>query len=968
MLLVAGIAQAQKNSKDTQEKGLRAQLTEWLTAYSRYGINNAPCTLKEIHVSPDSQYVNITCGGGFQEQYFTPEVVSRIYDDVRSMLPDSLSRYDLYVTTDGRHIEDLVPNIMRKGGKDYSRLLPRDFATNTAPWVTNISRPYRATEGLEGSHIAVWQSHGRYYRHAKSEWAWQRPQLYCTCEDLFSQTFLVPYLYPMLEKAGAIVFTPRERDWQRNEVIVDNDYPDRGGTYTESINSHTSNFQWRNSPNPGFAKHKSIYYANDSLFYDGTARYLTTVDKPDYRSQCTWTPDIPEDGNYAVYVTYHSFTNSTQKAHYTVHHSGGMTEFNVNQRIGGGIWVYLGTFPFRKGCSDQACVVLDNGSSETGTIITADAVRFGGGMGNVLPESANAVLTYTDSTMTEPHVPDMISVSGMPRWAEAAKYSATWMGFPHRTHSNKFGIRDEYDNDINSRSQAVNYLSGGSVFNPAQEGLGVPIELTMACHTDAGYKKHEYTGPLAIYMTDFNEGQTGAGLDRYVSRDLASMLLANLSEDLKGWGWPVRNLWNRNYGEAREPLSAACILEMLSHQNFNDMQLGYDPKFKFAMTRSIYKTIVKFIATQHSRSYTIQPLPVRNFAVTLNENRNEAELSWEPTDDPSEPTATPTHYILYTKRGDGGFDNGKTVKGTSTNVSIEPGTAYSFRIAAANKGGESFQSETLSAYIAEDNIGTVLIVNAFTRLEGPAAIDTETARGFDLDLDPGVQYGAFAGFCGRQVNFNPSREGSDTGCGKSSDELAGTIVMGNTFDYPALHGDAIRQAGRHSYCSVSKEALTKGKININDYKMVDVICGVQKEYGRNILSILSDYLKYNGRMLLSAANIAPVVSGMDNLSVRADSTLTDKSINTVSGCGTECSFYREMNPWSYSVPAPTVLSAIADDNHTYPIMTYRDGQPSAVAHEDNDNRHIILGFPIESITSADKRNSLMRAFIRFLEK
>ena len=32
----------------------------------------------------------------------------------------------------------------------------------------------------------------------------------------------------MLENAGAIVYTPRERDWQRNEVIVDNDTHPQG--------------------------------------------------------------------------------------------------------------------------------------------------------------------------------------------------------------------------------------------------------------------------------------------------------------------------------------------------------------------------------------------------------------------------------------------------------------------------------------------------------------------------------------------------------------------------------------------------------------------------------------------------------------------------------------------------------------------------------------------------------------------
>ncbi len=37
--------------------------------------------------------------------------------------------------------------------------------------------------------------------------------------------FVLPYVIPMPENAGAIVYTPRERDTQKNEIIVDNDTP-----------------------------------------------------------------------------------------------------------------------------------------------------------------------------------------------------------------------------------------------------------------------------------------------------------------------------------------------------------------------------------------------------------------------------------------------------------------------------------------------------------------------------------------------------------------------------------------------------------------------------------------------------------------------------------------------------------------------------------------------------------------------
>ena len=74
--------------------------------------------------------------------------------------------------------------------------------------------------------------------------------------------------------------------------------------------------------------------------------------------------------------------NSVSDAKYLVFHNGGVTEFKVNQRIGGGTWVYLGTFTFDKGRNDYGMVVLSNESKEKG-VVCADAVRFGGGMGNI---------------------------------------------------------------------------------------------------------------------------------------------------------------------------------------------------------------------------------------------------------------------------------------------------------------------------------------------------------------------------------------------------------------------------------------------------------------------------------------------------------------------------------------------------------------------------------------------------------
>ena len=129
-----------------------------------------------------------------------------------------------------------------------------DIEYTDDPWVFNASHPYFITEGLQNRHLSVWASHGRYYDNDQKRWKWQRPNLFGTTEDLFTQTIVVPYLIPMLQNAGAIVFTPRERDWQKKEIIIDNDDPIKANYYKETVNGK----KWKTGKEPGFAAKKAL--------------------------------------------------------------------------------------------------------------------------------------------------------------------------------------------------------------------------------------------------------------------------------------------------------------------------------------------------------------------------------------------------------------------------------------------------------------------------------------------------------------------------------------------------------------------------------------------------------------------------------------------------------------------------------------------------------------------------------------
>lgn len=930
---------------------VKQRLTDFFKNYQTSHADIGTCKLDHFVLDHEKRTLQVYASPSFGYQPFTEETTSAIYRLITQSLPGPVNYYQIAIYADGMPIDNLIPNAFRKK-KDTDRQY-KNISYHGNPWVENLSRPYEITRGLKGTHLAVWQSHGMFYKIDRNEWRWQRPRLFGTTEDLFTQSFVVPYLIPMLENAGAIVFTPRERNWQRQEVIVDNNTCPAGSQYLEV---NYKKCCWTNAPAPGFAQRYSVYPDNHNPFADGTARMITTQTKPE-KAFAEWIPDIPEKGKYAVYVSYQTLPESVSDAKYLVFHNGGVTEFRVNQQMGGGTWVYLGTFEFDKGCNDYGMVVLSNESKEQG-VVSADAVRFGGGMGNI--ERGG-------------------SVSGMPRYLEGARYWAQWAGMPYPVYSKSNGTND-YNDDINTRSLMTNYLSGGSVFNPAEKGLKVPFEMTLGFHSDAGFKTDDQlVGTLGIYTTGFNEGRLNCGISRYASRDLADMVLTGLKRDIDarfGVNWQRRSMWNRNYSETRLPAVPSMILELLSHQNFNDLKLGHEPAFKFTVARSVYKSVLKYLADMHGTNYTVQPLPVTHFAISEGKKKNTFDLRWTPTEDVLEPTAEAQGYIVYTRVGRGGFDNGTYTRKPELTVEVEPGLVYSFRVTAVNRGGESFPSETLSACKAKRSKGAVLIVNAFDRVSGPGSINSPLMQGFDLLNDPGIPDGQTPAYCGYQQNFDRSRPGieDETGLGYSGNELEGKLIAGNTFDYPFIHGKAIQAAGRYSFVSCSDETIESGSTDLTAYDVVDFLYGAdRKGISPEIREALTRYCNQGGSLLISGAYLSDGKSKnaegktfCQNVLKYADQGLTAPlSCEEVSGLNVRFRLPRRANETTYAVPQSGYLYPTGGSFSTF---VYTSGNYGAGIAYRGNYRTFVLGFPFEIIPEEGERNHVMKAILGFFEK
>ena len=927
------------------QKELKDKLNRYFNGYrvSSQVLRNRS-KLAELQINDSLRTIEVSADTHFGEQVFTPESVSTIYDAVRALMPDSVADYQLTIKTGGWSLEQLVPNRL-KPAEDKTRSWG-DINYKGKPWVSKASLPFEIEHGLQNRHLCVWASHGRYFHIKDSTWKWQRPPLFGTREDLFTQTIVTPYLIPMLERAGAIVFTPRERDWQRNEVIVDNDTPESG--YQESYVSH----RWNHCDSTGFGLHPGVYVDHENPFEQGTSRQASTVDGPHHQSTVVWKPNIPEAGRYAVYVSYQTLEKSIDDAHYTVWHQGVPTEFHVNQQMGAKTWVYLGSFDFDAGQSERNCVTLSNVSKHHHGVVTADAVRFGGGMGNIRRG-------YT--------------TSGLPRCLEGSRYYAQWAGMPYEVYSTKNG-EDDYGDDINARSYMANFLAGGSVYIPDTTGLKVPLELSLAVHSDAGFTRdgRSHTGTLSICTTYLNDSIFRTGRSRLASRDFADELLTSVSSDMaRLYGsWPTREIYDRNYSESRCPGVPSAILETMSHQNFWDMRYGQDPNFRFDFARSVYKAILRYVSRMHHTKYVVTPLAPNRLRVELT-GKGSAKLSWHPVKDPDEATAEPTGYIVYTAIGKNGFDNGQYVKGKG-HTSL-----------AVNEGGESFPSETVSAYDVPGSQKSVLIVNGFHRLASPAVRNNAAEQGFDMEMDPGVTYGRTAGWLGYQTSFDKTQMGRETrtGLGYTNDSLMGQFIAGNDFNYIRTHAEAIASAQRLSISSCSAECLNTNEVRPTEYQMMDLILGLEKNDGWSLRQYqafppmlrqhLQLFTKRGGALLVSGSYIGSDMAAPaerryleDILKVSYEGINCDSlQRDSIQGLGTTFDFYRHLNETHYAATHPEILQPVAP---AFTAMAYADSYSACVAYDGKDYKAMTIGFPFECIKDEQKRLSLMRGILRFL--
>ncbi|MEZ4319253.1 MAG: N-acetylmuramoyl-L-alanine amidase [Myxococcota bacterium] len=554
--------------------------------------------------------------------------------------------------------------------------------------------PGLATGILSGKAVYLSQCHGWIYQESLGRFATQRGNIHETVEDLHNPEGMNQYLTAYLENAGAAVFTVKERDLQTATAIADND----GSGYSESGTGFETYLD-------GFGNASTYAYGTDPFDSGTTRRFPATGG-----GVATWTPSVPVDGYYNVYVSWDSDPANASDAHYRIVHPGGVIDRYYDQKVHGSTWQYTDQLWLPAGVGGLT-VELVGDSTQTGAWLNADAVRIGGGMG---------VITRQGVT------------TGRPRWEGGAVQGVQFLGAPSSIYD-PFSDGDGSDPTSRSRWAAWEHPSG-------EEAVYV------SWHSNAltGQPDSPARGTTVYYAGGGSDSPHAAECSAGAvtgSFTLADELQDGIMEQIVGrWdaGWQDRGVNRECFSEVSPSNNSempAALIELAFHDNPDDAAALKDPGFRRDVSRGMAKGIIRYFAAQDGVTPQFPPESPQSVSA-LHEPGGGIRLSWAAGPSGGLDGDAPTGYIVYTSVDGRSWDNGFAVSGTTTLVNPPYATRF-WRVVATNGGGQSFPSDIVGARHSPEGFAPILVVGAFDRFDtgqlGFESINTlGTVRRFDV--------------------------------------------------------------------------------------------------------------------------------------------------------------------------------------------------------------------------------------------
>jgi len=714
--------------------------------------------------------------------------------------------------------------------------------------------------------------------------------------------------------AGATVVSMRPLGHQTNEVILDNDSP--GVSFVGT---------WSNSGN-------STFWGSP-----GDVPYRFAALNATETATATYTPTIPVAGFYPVYTWVLAGEDRGDQL-YRIRHTGGESLVRIpHYRVGNG-WIYLGEYYFNAGANAAlgSVVVSNLRGTVQGSVVIADAIRFGNGMGTVNRGGG---------------------ISGYPREDENMRYWIQANLAQGQSTSLYEGSGDDESDSWSSPPKMSAHMNYYVATNPATGDIFDRIHISF--HSNAGGGR----GTVALITGDPTPNQA----------ELAEIVGGEVNDDLVALGAPpLEAAWfnksghtySGGYSEIDGSLFGyempATIVEVAYHDNATDALLLRDPKGRAAVARATMHGVIKFMNaydTNGAPPLAFLPEAPTNLRAIAGTN-GQISFAWTAPVS-SGGSQSPTNYLLYRSTNGFGFGNPVSV-GNVTSVTVSnltSGVDYYFRVTAANAGGESMPSETVGCRAATtNNAPRVLVVNAFDRLDRSANLRHNVVA---QSWDP-------PGNSGTIERVYPR--------------------WNNAFDYVVAHGKAIAAAG-WAFDSCQNEAVANNQVTLSNYAIVIWACGNEstgdETFSANEQARLATYLAANGAMFVSGAEIAydldrpsgPTVADRNFLhnnlraAYGADDSASYTAVPAGGGlfAGRANAVFDNGNSGIYWVKTPDVLTPFGG---AVTALSYSGGAGGAAALQYDgavgSGRVVIFGFPFETITSAVRRNEYMSDILTFL--
>jgi hypothetical protein len=711
--------------------------------------------------------------------------------------------------------------------------------------------------------------------------------------------------------AGAVVIPCRALGFQTNEVVLDND--DAGVSFSGAWTASSAT-------NYFYGTAGDVPYRFATL----TATETATA---------TYTPTIPVTGYYPVYC-WASHGGNRGDQLYRVVHTGGESQLRIPHYMVGNGWVYLGEYFFNAGSnSANGAVIISNLRSTTnGSVVIADAIRFGNGMGSI--DRGGGVSDY-------------------PREDENCRYwvqAGLGVGMPTSIYDS--GSSDESDSWSTPPqiSAEMNRQAYGSVHKR--------IHISFHSNASSGSSR----GAIGLITTDPTTNQ--AALAQICGQEVNVDLRAVGAPPLElAWSTRTTYTYSGGYSEIDGSLfnyeMPATIIEVAFHDNDSDSKLMRDAKARAAIGRAAMHAAIKYFNTYDGLALNFLPEPPSNPRAAGATN-GAITLRW------TAPVAvgdsgSPTNYVIYCSTNGYGFGNpisaGNVTIYTITNLA--GGTDYYFRIAAANAGGESLPSEVVGCRTAlTGDAPKALVVNAFDRFDRTTNLRQDVTRQSYVPPDGS---GVIERVWPRRVN---------------------------SFDYVVPHGKAISAFGM-AFDSCQRQAATNGQVTLTSYPIVIWEAGqsLTNTFRGPERNVLSTFLAFGGSLFVSGAKIAydlDRASGPDT----AERNFLKNQLHAdlASDANTNAGSY------TFTAVAGSIFNGNSNgtiDNgakgiywvQTADVLTpYGAGATAAANYSGNTNgaaaiqydgsagggKVVYCGFPFETITASARRDAYMADILGFL--